>query len=61
MRKINKSISTSWLNTLLCLHLEPIKVIVYNQSMKPNLEDSFALICFQRLSKPKIATQRCPW
>ena len=29
--------------------------------MKPNLEDGFALICFQRLSVPNFATQRCPW
>jgi len=29
--------------------------------MKPNLRDSFALRCFQRLSKPKVATQQCPW
>ena len=29
--------------------------------MKPNLEDGFALRCFQRLSLPNIATQQCPW
>jgi len=35
---------------LLALHLRPIKVIIFDQPMKPNLGDSFALRCFQRLS-----------
>src|SRR3989338_6035526 len=26
-----------------------------------HLEVGFALICFQRLSLPNLATQRCPW
>jgi len=29
--------------------------------MKPNLGDGFALICFQRLSVPNVATEQCPW
>jgi len=28
---------------------------------EPHLEASFALRCFQRLSRTNIATQRCPW
>ncbi len=28
---------------------------------KPHLEVGFALRCFQRLSRPDLATQRCPW
>ena len=28
---------------------------------EPHLQASFALRCFQRLSLPNIATQRCPW
>ncbi|HAY12659.1 TPA: hypothetical protein DCX69_04975 [Candidatus Falkowbacteria bacterium] len=43
------------------LHLEPINVVFSDDSMKPNLEDGFALICLQRLSKPKVATRQCPW
>ncbi|RLE46353.1 hypothetical protein DRJ25_04320 [Candidatus Woesearchaeota archaeon] len=43
------------------LHLEPINAVVSRGLLKPNLEDGFALICFQRLSKPKVATRRCPW
>jgi len=28
---------------------------------RPDLEVGFPLRCFQRLSRPNIATQRCPW
>ena len=48
--KIIWFISTPQLNPLRDLHLEPIKVIVSDQPMKPNLGDGFALRCFQRLS-----------
>lgn len=27
---------------------------------RPNLEDGFVLICFQRLSVPNVATERMP-
>jgi len=54
-------ISTPQLNLLPDLHLEPINPVIYRESMKPNLGDGFALRCFQRLSKPKVATQQCPW
>jgi len=29
--------------------------------MSPNLGACFALRCFQRLSEPDLATQRCHW
>ena len=48
--RIKRLISTTPLNPLLDLHVWPIKVLFSDQSMKPNLRDSFALICFQRLS-----------
>ena len=54
-------ISTPRLNALLRLHLEPINPVVYGMPKKPNLEKSFPLICFQRLSRKSIATQRCRW
>ena len=54
------NISTSLLNTLLCLHLWPINLVVFQESQrKPYLGMSLALRCFQRLSLPYIATQRC--
>jgi len=53
-------ISTPWLNSLRNLHLEPINLVIYQEPiMILNLRDGFALICFQRLSKPNIAIQQC--
>ena len=53
-------ISTPELNTLLCLHPEPINVVVYHDpSGRSHLGIGLALRCFQRLSFPNIATQRC--
>ena len=61
-KKSFRAISTAWLNTLLCVHLQPINVVVYNDSIrKSNLVASFALRCFQRLSLPDADTRRCPW
>jgi len=54
-------ISTPRLNALLRLHLEPINLVIYKESMISNLGVGFALRCFQRLSDPDIATQRCTW
>ena len=62
-----RSISIDQLNTLLCLHLRPIKLVVYKWPylVKPggisNLEVCFTLRCLQRLSRPHAATQLCPW
>ncbi|RMD66235.1 hypothetical protein D6833_01740 [Candidatus Parcubacteria bacterium] len=49
------------MNTLPCLHLRPINLLVSEGSEKPRLGVSFALRCLQRLSLPDLATQRCPW
>ena len=58
----DRRISTSRLNTLRCVHLKPINVIISHGSRTiPNLGAGFAPICFQRLSAPNIATLRCRW
>ena len=60
--RLNKwNISTPLLKLLLILHIVPINQVISLDPMKPNLGDSFTLRCFQRLSKPNLATQRCPW
>jgi len=47
---------------LLPFHLRPIDPIVYGGPLKKShLAAGFALICFQRLSVPDVATRRCPW
>ena len=53
-----RPISTGRLNTLPCLHLRPINVVVWPRALpglpcgRPHLGTSFALRCFQRLSHP---------
>ena len=55
-------ISTTRLRTLPHFHLWPIDVVVSHDPLKKShLVVGFALICFQRLSLPDVATQRCPW
>ena len=61
-----RAISTGKLNVLLRLHTRPINVIVFHGPSylsigRSHLEEGFALICFQRLSRPKFATQLCHW
>ena len=57
-----RPISTGQLNASLRLHLQPINVVVYHGSSgRPHLEVGFSLRCFQRLSFPDLATQRCRW
>ena len=57
-----RAISTARLRTLLPIHLRPINVVVSHGPLKKShLVVGFALICFQRLSLPDVATQRCPW
>ena len=63
-----RAISTPRLNTLLCLHLAPINLVISQGSHSastadtiPNLGVGFILRCFQNLSIPDIATLRCPW
>ena|SRR3989344_3049494 len=58
-------ISTPRLNPSLGLHLAPINVIISDGPSPPcggairNLGGGFPLRCFQRLSRPDIATRRC--
>jgi hypothetical protein len=66
-RRSPRPIRICQLNTLLCLHLRPIYLVIYKGSYllrgsgKSHLEGGFALRCFQRLSRPYLATQRCSW
>jgi hypothetical protein len=63
----SRAISTAQLKALLPLHLRPINVVVYHgpsgglRRGTPGLEVGFPLRCFQRLSRPHIATLRCGW
>src|SRR5262245_34057666 len=62
-----RPISTGQLNTLRCLHLRPINLVIYegpSEGLRPgrsHLQAGFALRCLQRLSLPDIATERCAW
>ena len=65
-RSSPRLISTSQLHTLLRFHLWPINDIVYvepysSKDERSYLRESFTLRCLQRLSRPYIATQLCPW
>ena len=56
------AVSTAGLNALLREHLPPINVVVYHEPMRRSgLEEGFPLRCFQRLSRPDVATQQCSW
>ena len=58
----NRAIRTSKLNALPRLHTWPIDVVVFHGSQaKPGFEVSFPLRCFQRLSRPYLATRQCGW
>ena len=58
----NRAIRTSKLNASLRLHTWPIDVVVFHGSQgKPSFEVSFPLRCFQRLSRPYLATRLCRW
>ena len=57
-----RAISTGKLNALPRLHTRPINVVVYDGSQgKPSFEGGFTLRCFQRLSRPHLATQLRSW
>ena len=62
-----RPISTGQLHALQRFHPRPINVVVYDGPLGglrlgiPDLEVSFPLRCFQRLSVPDIATRRCHW
>ncbi len=58
--QVKRMISTGKLNMLPCLYLQPINVVVFHDpSGKTHLGKSLALRCFQRLSRPHLATQPC--
>ena len=57
-----RAISTSQLQASRLFHTWPINVVVYDGSMgKPSFEGGFTLRCFQRLSRPHLATQLRSW
>ena len=65
LRSSPRLISTGQLHTLLHFHLRPINDVVYIEpylmkSERSYLRGSFTLRCFQRLSRPDVATQLCP-
>ena len=57
----NRTISTGKLHALLRFHTRPINVVVFHDSKIPYLEGGFPLRCFQRLSRPYIATLLRGW
>ncbi len=62
----SRAISTGKLHTSRCVHIQPIKQVVYLcpsalAGGRSYLGACFPLICFQRLSLPNVATQRCSW
>ena len=65
-RSSPRLISTGQLHTLLYFHLRPIYDIVYIvpyslTDERSYLRESFTLRCFQRLSRPHVATLLCRW
>ena len=66
LRSSPRLISTGQLHTLLHFHLRPIydivSVVPYSsKDERSYLRESFTLRCFQRLSRPHLATLLCRW
>ena len=58
----NRAIRTGRLNALPRFHPRPINVVVFHGSQgSTRFEVGFPLRCFQRLSRPYIATLLCRW
>jgi hypothetical protein len=58
----DRAISTGKLHALLRFHTRPIDVVVFHGSQgRTRFEVGFPLRCFQRLSRPHIATLQCGW
>ena len=58
----DRAISTGKLHALLRFHTRPINVVVFHGSQgRTRFEVGFPLRCFQRLSRPHIATLQCRW
>ncbi len=65
-RSSPRLISTGQLHASQRFHLRPIDDVVYiepysSRDERSNLRESFTLRCLQRLSRPNVATQLCPW
>ena len=65
-RSSPRLISIGQLHASQRFHLRPINDIVYVEPYsikdeRSNLRGSFTLRCLQRLSRPYVATQLCPW
>src|ERR1700712_598121 len=58
----NRAISTGQLHALPRFHIQPINVVVFHGSQgNTSFEGGFPLRCFQRLSRPDLATLQCGW
>ena len=58
----DRAISTGRLHALPRFDLRPIDVVVYHGSQaRPGFGVGFPLRCFQRLSRPHLATRLCRW
>ncbi len=63
--QVSRAVSTGKLHASLRFHTRPIKQVICLcpsalAGGRSNLGACFPLICFQRLSLPNVATQRCP-
>ena len=60
-------ISTSQLKASLLLHIWPIDLVIFQESLgalwlgRSHLVEGFTLRCIQRFSRPHVATERCHW
>jgi hypothetical protein len=60
-------ISTSQLKASLLLHIWPIDLVIFQESLgalwlgRSHLVEGFTLRCIQRFSLPDVATRRCHW
>ena len=58
----DRAISTGQLRASPPVHTRPIDVLVWHGSSgSSGLEGGFPLRCFQRLSRPHLATRLCDW
>jgi hypothetical protein len=60
--EVIRAIRTGQLRASLRLHFRPIDVVVFHGSRaRPGFEGGFPLRCFQRLSRPDLATRLRGW
>ena len=61
-KELDRAISIVRLSELPHVHPRPIDVMVYHGPQgRPSFGVGFPLRCFQRLSRPHLATQLCSW